>query len=45
MKPILVDVHQNAGPEGNAKKIVQEMTIGMAARKRGTVKVYRPVAQ
>jgi hypothetical protein len=44
-KPILVIVHQNAGLEGSDKKIVQEMTIDIAAKKRGNIKAYRPVAQ
>jgi hypothetical protein len=40
-KPTLVIVHQNVGDT----KIVQEWTINMADKKRGTVKLFRPVAE
>ena len=40
-KPTLVILHQNVG----GTQIVQEWTINMADKKRGTVKLYRPVAE
>ena len=40
-KPILVVLHQNVGNT----QIVQEWTINMADKKRGTVKLYRPAAE
>jgi hypothetical protein len=40
-KPILVILHQNVG----GSQIVQEWTINIAHKSRGTVKVYRPVAK
>ena len=40
-KPILVILHQNVGDT----QIVQEWTINMADKKRGTVKLYRPEAE
>lgn len=40
-KPILVVVHQNVG----GSQIVQEWTMNMAHKKRGTVRVYRAVAK
>ena len=40
-KPILVVLHQNVG----GVQIVEEWTMNMAHKKRGTVKVYRPVAK
>ncbi len=39
-KPILVVLHQNVG----GIQIVEEWTMNMAHKKRGTVKIYRPVA-
>jgi hypothetical protein len=39
-KPTLVIVHQNVGDT----KVVQEWTINIADKKRGTIKLYRPVA-
>ncbi len=41
MKPIFVILHQNVGDI----QIVQEGTINMADKKRGIVKLYRPVAE
>jgi hypothetical protein len=44
-KPVLVILHQNAGVEGgddDELQVVQEWTLDMAAKKRGTVKAYRP---
>jgi hypothetical protein len=40
-KPILVVMHQNVG----GVQIVEEWTMNMAHKKRGTVKFYRPVAK
>jgi hypothetical protein len=40
-KPVLVVLHQNVGET----KVVQEWTINIADKKRGTVKLYRPVAR
>ena len=40
-KPILVILHQNVGDT----QIVQEWTINMADKRRGTVKLYRPAAE
>ncbi len=40
-KPILVVLHQNVG----GSQIVQEWTMNMAHKKRGTVRVYRAVAK
>ena len=40
-KPILVVLHQNVG----GIQLVQEWTMNMAHKKRGSVKVYRPVAE
>jgi hypothetical protein len=40
-KPILVILHQNV----NGSKIVQEWTIDLAQMRRGSMKVYRPVAE
>ena len=40
-KPILVVLHQNVGNT----QIVQEWTINMADKKRGTIKLYRPAAR
>jgi hypothetical protein len=40
-KPILVILHQNVG----GIQLVQEWTMNMAHKKRGSVKVYRPVAK
>jgi hypothetical protein len=43
-KPVLVILHQNTGPEGSDKRVVQEWTLDMAEKTRGTVKAYRPTA-
>jgi hypothetical protein len=40
-KPVLVILHQNV----SGTQIVQEWTINMADKKRGTVKLYRPAAE
>jgi hypothetical protein len=40
-KPILVILHQNVGDS----QIVQEWTLNVADKRRGTVKAYRPVPQ
>ena len=40
-KPILVILHQNVG----GSKIVQEWTISVSQMRRGSMKVYRPVAE
>ena len=40
-KPIFVVLHQNV----NGTKFVQEMTIDLAQMRRGTMKIYRPVAE
>jgi hypothetical protein len=40
-KPALVILHQNVGDT----QIVQEWTINMADKKRGTVKLFRPIAE
>ena len=40
-KPTLVVVHQNVGET----KVVQEWTLNIADKKRGTIKLYRPVAR
>lgn len=40
-KPMLVIIHQNVGDT----KVVQEWTINIADKKRGTIKLYRPVAE
>ena len=40
-KPIVVVLHQNVG----GIQIVEEWTMNMAHKKRGSVKVYRPVAK
>ncbi len=39
-KPVLVILHQNV----NNSPIVEQWTIDLADKKRGTVKAYRPVA-
>lgn len=46
-KPVLVILHQNAGPEGGDDaefKVVREWTLEMATQRGGTVKAYRPAA-
>jgi hypothetical protein len=43
-RPVLVILHQNAGVEGGEARLVQEWTIDLAERRRGSVKAYRPVA-
>jgi hypothetical protein len=40
-KPVLLILHQNVG----GTKIVQEWSIDLAHMKRGSLKVYRPVAE
>jgi hypothetical protein len=40
-KPVLVILHQNIG----GGQVVQEWTIDMAHMRRGTVKLFRPVAE
>ncbi len=45
-RPVLVILHQNAGPEGSddeEMKVVREWTLEMATQRGGTVKAYRPV--
>jgi hypothetical protein len=45
--PVLVILHQNAGVEGGdeaGRKVVQEWTIDLAEKKKGSIKAYRPVA-
>jgi hypothetical protein len=42
--PVLVILHQNARIEEGEDPGVQEWSIDLAERKRGTVKAYRPVA-
>jgi hypothetical protein len=42
--PVLVILHQNAGIEEGEDPGVQEWTIDLAEKRRGTVKAYRPVA-
>ena len=45
-KPVLVILHQNAGPEGSdddEMKVVREWTLEMSTQRGGTVKAYRPV--
>jgi hypothetical protein len=44
-RPVLVILHQNAGVEGGDARVVQEWTIDLAEKRRGTVKAYRPVAE
>ena len=41
MKPILVILHQNV----DGSPLVQEWTIDLADKKRGSVKAFRPVAE
>jgi hypothetical protein len=46
--PVLVILHQNAGVEGGDdadRKVVQEWTIDLADKKKGSIKAYRPVAE
>lgn len=43
-KPVLVILHQNAGVEEGEDRGVQEWTIDLAGKRRGTVKAYRPIA-
>jgi hypothetical protein len=43
-QPVLVILHQNAGIEGSEDRGVQEWTLDLAEKRRGTVKAYRPVA-
>jgi hypothetical protein len=43
-QPILVILHQNAGGEGDDRKVVQEWTIDLAEKRDGTVKAFRPIA-
>jgi len=46
-RPILIILHQNVGHDGTEeadRKVVQEWTIVMAEKRRGTVKAYRPMA-
>jgi len=44
-KPVLVILHQNAGPAGGEDgefKVVREWTLEMATQRGGSVKAYRP---
>jgi hypothetical protein len=46
--PVLVILHQNAGVEGgndDDRKVVQEWTIDLAEKKKGSIKAYQPVAE
>jgi len=46
-RPVLVILHQNAGPEGGEDaefKVVHEWTLELATQRGGTVKAYRPAA-
>ena len=46
-KPVLVILHQNAGPAGGEDeefKVVREWTLEMATHRGGSVRAYRPVA-
>jgi hypothetical protein len=47
-KPVLIILHQNAGPEGGDEKefkVVHEWTLEMATQRGGTVKAYRPATR
>jgi hypothetical protein len=46
-RPVLVVLHQNAHFEGEGSdaRVVQEWTIDLAEKRRGTVRAYRPVAE
>jgi hypothetical protein len=46
-RPVLVILHQNARAEGGdgEARMVQEWTIDLAEKRRGTVRRYRPVAE
>jgi hypothetical protein len=43
-RPVLVVLHQNARTGDGDPRVVQELTIDLAEKRRGTIKAYRPVA-
>lgn len=43
-RPVFVILHQNVGVEGEEARAVQEWTIDLGEKRRGSVKAYRPVA-